>query len=144
MNYAINYWKVEGGIKGQFLDFPELTVTASTPEEAEAQAYDVLIGKLVTYMEAGTRVPVPVEEPNPSYVALLPSIAAKVLLHNMAIEQNKSRSWIASQMGVTRQVMTRLFNLRETTKVETIQNALSALGYQMRIGIEPCPRNVSF
>ena len=144
MNYAINYWKVEGGIKGQFLDFPELTVTASTPDEAEKGAYDALIGKLMTYMETGARVPLPVAEPNPAFVALLPSIGAKILLHNMAIEQNKSRSWIASQMGVTRQVMTRLFNLRETTKVETISNALAALGYQMRIDIEPSPRNISF
>ncbi|EDZ0839929.1 hypothetical protein GJ904_17800 [Salmonella enterica] len=149
MNYAIKYWKTADGIKWQFLDFPELSVTASTPEDPEAkdpeaQAYDALIGKLMTYMEAGLKVPEPVAEPNPSYVALLPSITAKVLLHNLALEQNKSRSWIASQMGVTRQVMTRLFNLRETTKVETLQNALNALGYQMKIDVTPQVRNVSF
>ncbi|EDL8063689.1 hypothetical protein CTA21_16180 [Salmonella enterica] len=144
MNYAIKYWKTAGGIKGQFQDFPELSVTAATPEDAEAQAYDALIGKLMTYMEAGLKVPEPVAEPNPSYVALLPSITAKVLLHNLALDQNKSRSWIASQMGVTRQVMTRLFNLRETTKVETLQNALNALGYQMKIDVTPQVRNVSF
>lgn len=144
MNYAITYWKIAGGFKAQFLDFPELAVTASTPEEVQAQAYEALIGKLMSYMEAGNPVPVPVAEPNPAFVSLLPSITAKVLLHNLAVEQNRSRSWIASQMGVTRQVMTRLFNLRETTKVETIQNALDALGYQMQIDIAPCVRNVSF
>ncbi|EPT1451924.1 type II toxin-antitoxin system HicB family antitoxin [Escherichia coli] len=143
MNYAITYWKVAGGFKGQFLDFPELSVTAQTTDEVQEMAYDALIGKLMACMDAG-RVPMPKQEPNPSYVALLPSIAAKVLLHNLALDQNKSRSWIASQMGVTRQVMTRLFNLRETTKVETIQNALNALGYQMQIAVTPCVRNVSF
>lgn len=144
MNYAITYRKTTSGFQGQFLDFPELLVKATDTESLQTKAYEALIEKLMSYMEAGQPVPLPVEPGNPSYISLLPSIAAKVLLHNLALEQNKSRSWIAGQMGVTRQVMTRLFNLRETTKVETIQNALDALGYQMDIQIAPCVRNVSF
>ncbi|EAM1616317.1 type II toxin-antitoxin system HicB family antitoxin [Salmonella enterica] len=143
MNYAINYKKAGRTYKGTFPDFPDITVTADTPEDLQAAAYDALIGKLMSYMENGVKVPLPLTEPNPSYVALLPSIVTKVLLHNLVVDHNKSRSWVASQMGVTRQVMTRLFNLRETTKVETIQNALDTLGYDMKITVEPKPNNLS-
>ncbi|EIP9221089.1 hypothetical protein LT875_002536 [Salmonella enterica] len=143
MNYAITYRKHEDGYAGQFADF-KILVLADTAEQVQKDAYDNLIDHLMGFMEAGQPVPLPIAEPNPSSVALLPSIAVKVLLHNLALEQNKSRSWIASQMGVTRQVMTRLFNLRETTKVETLQNALNALGHEMKIEIVPSVRNVSF
>ncbi|EAM6792324.1 type II toxin-antitoxin system HicB family antitoxin [Salmonella enterica] len=142
MNYAINYKKTGRTLKGIFPDFPDVTVTAESPEEVQAAAYDALIGKLMTFMESGVRVPLPLTNPNPSYVSLLPSIVTKVLLHNLVVEHNKSRSWVATKMGVTRQVMTRLFNLRETTKVETIQNALDTLGYDMVITVEPKPNNI--
>ncbi|EFO7976619.1 hypothetical protein H8U31_001329 [Salmonella enterica] len=144
MNYAISYTKSGREYVGCFLDFPDLTVTASTAEEVYAAAYWALIEKLMSYLESGIKAPLPEAEPNPSYISLLPSITAKVLLHNLVVEQNKSRSWVASQMGVTRQVMTRLFNLRETTKVETIQNAMDALGYDMIITVQPKPRDVAF
>lgn len=140
LHYAINYTKVPEGIQANFLDFPGLSATAPDADTILDAAYSTLIDKLMNYMEAGVPVPLPEVEPDQFYVALLPSIVAKVLLHNMAVEQHRSRSWIASQMGVTRQVMTRLFNLRETTKVETIQNALDALGYEMNITIEPRAR----
>lgn len=89
-------------------------------------------------------VPLPKTEPNPTSIDLLPSIDVKVQLHNLALSQYKNRSWIASEMGVTRQVMTRLFNLRETTKVETLNNALNALGYEMSISIFPKANKTSF
>jgi antitoxin HicB len=137
MNYAINYKIVNGGYGASFPDFPDIELSAPTVEALEKQAYEALVEKLMSYMEAGIAVPVPVAIPNPSYMGLLPSVAPKVLLHNLVVKHNKSRSWVAAQMGVTRQVMTRLFNLRETTKVETIQNALNTLGYELLIQIQP-------
>lgn len=143
MNYAINYQKTGDGFKATFPDFPEVLVLSDTAEQLEADAYEALLTKLMMYMEAGQQIPLP-QATGLASISLLPSITAKVLLHNLAIEQNKSRSWIAAQMGVSRQVMTRLFNLRETTKVETIQNALNGMGYEMRITIEPKTRNFQF
>lgn len=143
MNYAINYEKTGDGFKATFPDFPGVLVLADTPDQLELDAYDALIEKLMMYMEAGQSVPLP-QATGPAQISLLPSIAAKILLQNLAIEQNKSRSWIAKEMGVSRQVMTRLFNLRETTKVETIQNALDTMGYEMQISIEPRTQNFTF
>ncbi|EMD0638857.1 hypothetical protein VPZ60_004273 [Salmonella enterica] len=143
MNYAVNFEKVGEGFKATYPDFPGVLVLADTPEQIETDAYDTLIDRLMMFMEAGQPVPLP-QAKGPSLVALLPSISAKILLHNLVLEQNRSRSWVAAQMGVSRQVMTRLFNLRETTKVETIQNALDAMGYQMHISIEPRPQSFQF
>ncbi|EAO1133512.1 hypothetical protein EX011_21345 [Salmonella enterica] len=143
MNYAINYQKTGEGFKATFPDFPDVVVLSDTAEQLESDAYDALITKLMMYMEAGQQVPLP-QAKGPAQISLLPSIAAKILLQNLAVEQNKSRSWIASQMGVSRQVMTRLFNLRETTKVETIQNALDAMGYEMQISIAPRTQSFQF
>lgn len=136
MIYAVEYTKRGEKVVASFQDFPDITATGE-PETIEATLYDQLIDKLMSYAEAGIAIPVPLAKPDPAGIELLPSIAAKVLLHNLAVSQNRSRSFIASQMGVTRQVMTRLFNLRETTKVETIQNALEGLNYRMVINIEP-------
>lgn len=144
MKYAVQYSKVKGGYKVEFPDFPGLEVTAETAESIETDAYDALIGKLMSYMEVGTQVPLPVNEPDPAYITLVASVPPKILLHNIAVSQNRSRSWIASQMGVSRQVMTRIFNLRESTKVETIQNALDPLGYDLSVTLEPKTKNHQF
>ncbi|EHS7647120.1 type II toxin-antitoxin system HicB family antitoxin [Salmonella enterica] len=144
MNYAVKYTKSDDGYAATFPDFPGLEAKAATPEETQSAAYEALISKLMSFMENGLPVPLPQEKPNPAYISLLASVPPKILLHNLVVSQNKSRSWVAAQMGVTRQVMTRLFNLRESTKVETIQNALDTLGYEMFVTIEPKPQNFQF
>lgn len=144
MKYAISIQSCSGQYAGTFPDFPETLITATSAAELEKNAYDHLISVLMGYMEKGMPVPVPKAEPNPTSIDLLPSIDVKVQLHNLALSQYKNRSWIASEMGVTRQVMTRLFNLRETTKVETLNNALNALGYEMSISIAPKANKIAF
>ncbi|EJG5414267.1 hypothetical protein NAD41_000868 [Salmonella enterica] len=140
MNYAINYSKSGDTYEATFPDFPHIHVTASSAEGIQVNAYEALIAELMSYMDTGRVAPVPQAEPNPSYMPLPPSLGPKILLHNLLVEQNKSRAWLSRQMGVSRQVMTRMFTLRETTKVETIQNGLDALGYEMVITVRPRPR----
>ncbi|EDY2030034.1 hypothetical protein GTB64_004476 [Salmonella enterica] len=141
MNYAVNYTKDGETYHATFPDFPDIQVTASSVAELESSAYDALAGHLMSFMESGLVVPHPLALPAPGYISLIPSATPKILLHNLLVAQNKSRAWLSRQMGVTRQMMTRMFNLREVTKVETLQQALDALGYDMYITIQPKPRN---
>ncbi|ECN9265211.1 type II toxin-antitoxin system HicB family antitoxin [Salmonella enterica] len=144
MNYAVNYSKTNNGYQATFPDFPGLEATATTAEGIQNEAYDALVTKLMSYMENGLIVPEPQAKPDPAYIALIACVPPKILLHNLAVSQNRSRSWIAGQMGVSRQMMTRLFNLRESTKVETIQSALDTLNYEMQVTIVPKPLNHTF
>ncbi|EON2339033.1 type II toxin-antitoxin system HicB family antitoxin [Escherichia coli] len=144
MNYAVNYSKTKTGYQATFPDFPDIKVESTTADGIQVEAYDALISRLMSYMEAGQVVPEPQATPDPAYVELIACVPPKILLHNLAVSQNKTRSWIAGQMGVSRQMMTRLFNLRESTKVETIQSALDTLGYEMFVTVVPKPVNYTF
>ncbi|EIW6162818.1 type II toxin-antitoxin system HicB family antitoxin [Salmonella enterica subsp. enterica serovar Saintpaul] len=141
MKYAVNYLQTDSGYQATFPDFPNLTATAETLDGISDEAYDALIGKLMSYMENGLEVPAPKAIPDPAYVPLAACVPPKILLHNLIVSQNKTRSWVAAQMGVSRQMMTRLFNLRESTKVETVQSALDTLGHDLVFTIEPKSRN---
>ncbi len=115
-----------------FRDIPEAFTQGRNRAEALRAARDVLETAMDTYFDEQRPVPAP---SNPkrgqAVVELPPSIAAKVLLLNEMLRQNVRPIELARRIGVTRQEVNRLTNLRHATKIDRIDVALRALGKRL-------------
>ncbi|HEV2134854.1 MAG TPA: hypothetical protein VGR47_11515 [Terracidiphilus sp.] len=95
-------------------------------------AKDALETALDFYFDDRRPVPMP-SRPNRGQpvVELPPSVAAKVLLLNEMLRQKVRPAELARRIGATKQEVSRLTDLRHSTKIDTIDAALRALGKRL-------------
>ncbi|EOF5157825.1 helix-turn-helix domain-containing protein, partial [Salmonella enterica] len=67
------------------------------------------------------------------FVEVPASVVAKVMLLNAWISSGLTQVELAQRMGIKKQEVTRLFDLKHSTKIDTIQKALAALGRRLEI-----------
>jgi antitoxin HicB len=124
----------EGGFVVTFRDIPEAITQGDTEQEALDMAIDALVTAMYFYFEDRRPVPPPSKQvAGERLVALPSSAAAKVLLLNEMIAQKVTNTDLAYRMGVTKQEMNRITDLQHSTKIETIQKALAALGKHLEL-----------
>jgi antitoxin HicB len=124
----------EGGFVVTFPDIPEAITQGDDEAAAMRAARAALETALDFYFEAGRRVPTPSQPKRVHRMVELPaSVSAKVLLLNEMIAQKVRPAELARRLRVTPQEVTRLIDLRHTTKIDGIANALRALGKTMEI-----------
>jgi antitoxin HicB len=68
-------------------------------------------------------------------ITLPASTAATVMLHNELIHQKVRPAELAKRLGIPRQEMTRMLNLRHKTKIDTIAAAFKALGKRLELSV---------
>lgn len=93
-------------------------------------ALDALVTAFEFYFEDGRKVPEPGEITG-DFIEVPASVAAKVLLLNAFVDSGITQVDLASRMGVKKQEVTRLFDLKHSTKIDTVQKALSTLSKQL-------------
>jgi antitoxin HicB len=128
----------EGNYAVRFPDVPEALTLGDTLAEALENAKDALESAFDFYFEAGQSIPPP--SPKKRGQRLIPvavSVAAKILLHNEMLGQGVRPVELARRMKVPPQHITRLLDPRHTTKIDTIADALLALGKQLEVGVRP-------
>lgn len=124
----------DGGFVVTFRDIPEAITQGDTLEEAREAARDALITAMDFYFEDRRMVPSPSKaRKGEEQVELPPSVAAKVLLLNTMIEQRKRPADLARAMQVKPQEVTRLIDLRHSTKIDNLAAAFSALGRSLEV-----------
>jgi antitoxin HicB len=124
----------EGGFVVTFPDIPEAITQGDNIDDALQHAADALESALDFYFEEGRRVPMPSRPKRGQRVVELPaSVSAKVLLLNEMIAQKVRPATLARRLRVTPQEVTRLIDLRHTTKIDGIAGALKALGKTLEI-----------
>ena len=112
-----------------FPDIPEALTQGKTLEDALAMAKDALETALEFYFEDERTVPLPSKLENDQLVVeLSPSLWAKVLLLNEMVVQNIRPADLARRLSVRPQEITRLMNLKHSTKIDTISSAFNAMG----------------
>jgi antitoxin HicB len=117
-----------------FPDFPEAITQGDSIEDAMVHAADVLESVLDYYMESSLPIPAPSKPKRGQRMVELPaSYAAKVLLLNEMAAQKVRPAELARRLKVTPQEVTRLINLRHTSRIDGIALALKALGKTMEI-----------
>ncbi|MDR1424221.1 MAG: type II toxin-antitoxin system HicB family antitoxin [Azoarcus sp.] len=121
--------EASGGFVVTFPDIPEAITQGKTEDEAMQMAVDALSTALEFYFEDKRAVPKPSCPKRGQKVVTLPaSLAAKVLLLNEMVTQHVRPAELARRLNTTPQEVNRLTNLRHTTRIDSIDMALRALG----------------
>jgi antitoxin HicB len=124
----------EGGYVVTFPDIPEAITQGESVEDALLHAADVLESAIDYYIEDGLGIPRPSKLKRGQHMVELPaSYSAKVLLLNEMAAQKIRPAELARRLNVTPQEVTRLTDLRHTSRIDGIAGALKALGKTMEI-----------
>lgn len=119
-----------------FRDIPEAITQGDDDVDAMFMAKDVLIASMEVYFDEKRQVPAPsASQPGDRMIALPASIAVKVLLLNQMLEQNVIPAELARRMDTTRQEVNRLIDLKHTTRIDRIEDAMSALGRELELSV---------
>ncbi len=112
-----------------FPDIPEALTQSETFEQALAMGKDALETALEFYFEDERTVPLPSKpKRGQPVVELSPSLWAKVLLLNEMVLQHVRPADLARKLSIRPQEVTRLMQLKHTTKIDTISSAFAAMG----------------
>ncbi|NIG12984.1 helix-turn-helix domain-containing protein [Pantoea sp. Al-1710] len=134
MRYPVDVMATSCGFIVFCRDLQEAQGYGITKTEALTSCQDALIAVFDEFF--CHRVPIPLPSNGGDETIEIPcSIAAKVMLLNEVIEQNVSQTDLAKMLNLPRQEITRIFNLSHTTKIDTIQKALTALGKTLLIRV---------
>jgi antitoxin HicB len=126
--------RISGGYVVTFPDIPEAITEGDSIEESLEHAADALESAMDFYFEERRAVPVPSPIRKGMYAVELPSsVTAKILLLNAMIESNVRPAELARRMGVTRQDVQRLTDLKHASKIDGISAALHALGKRLQM-----------
>jgi len=136
LSYPARIARDGDGFMVSFPDIPEALTGAATREEALLHAVDALVTAMDFYFEDRRLVPEP-SEPKRGHVLidLPPSVGAKVLLLNEMIRQGTRPADLARLMHVRPQEINRLTTLTHPTKIDTVAEALKALGKRLTLSL---------
>lgn len=118
----------------RFPDIPEALSGGETKEEALSEALDALVTAFEFYFEDGRPIPMPSRVDSLS-VSVPLSVWGKVLLLNAMLEERVSQSELARRIGTRKQEVQRIINLGHNTKIDTLQQALEALGKRLSLSL---------
>lgn len=136
LSYPARISRDGDGFMVSFPDIPEALTGASTKSAALEMAVDALTTAMDFYFEGRRAVPPPsAPKRGQILVDLPPSVGAKVLLLNEMIAQGMRPVELARRMSVRPQEINRLTTLRHPTKIDTIADALRALGKRLDLSI---------
>ncbi len=121
-----------GGFTATFRDVPEALAEGRTLEDVQKLALEALIISIDFYRDDFRAYPAPSKPRKGEALIRLPASAAvKVLLLNAMVEKNCRPADLARKMDIRPQEVTRLLNIRHKTKLDTLERALNALGYEL-------------
>lgn len=132
MRYPINLEPCDSGYVVSFPDIPEALTQGDTREDALAMGLDALVTAFEFYFEESQKIPAP-SAITGDFVEVPLSVAAKVILLNAFLDDGLTQVELASRMKTKKQEVTRIFDLHHTTKIDTIQKALLALGKRLEL-----------
>lgn len=136
LSYPARVARDGDGFMVSFPDIPEALTGAATKEQALELAADALTTAMDFYFEDRRLVPPPSKAKRGHVlIDLPPSLGAKVLLLNEMISQGTRPAELARRMNVRPQEVNRLTDLQHPTKIDTIAQALKALGKRLDLSI---------
>jgi antitoxin HicB len=136
LSYPARVVRDGDGFMVAFVDIPEALTGASTREEALDMAADALTTAMDFYFEARRTVPAPSKPKRGHVMVDLPaSVSAEVLLLNEMLLQHVRPAELARRMHVRPQEVNRLTDLHHPTKIDTISEALLAMGKRLELSL---------
>ena len=136
LSYPARITRDGDGVMVSFPDIPEALTGAPSRDEAITMAADALTTAMDFYFEDRRPVPSPsAPKRGQVMIDLPPSVGAKVLLLNEMHAQGTRPSDLARLMNIRPQEVNRLTTLRHPTKIDTVADALKALGKRLEVSL---------
>ncbi len=137
--YPARVTENDDGYLVSFRDIPEALTEGKTLEAALEMAEDALSSAMEFYFEDRKEVPEPSKPRKGEFLVQLPaSLSAKVLLLNEMLRSGVTSAQLARRLHVTPQSVTRIVDLHHSTKIDTIAEALNALGKRLVLSVSEC------
>jgi antitoxin HicB len=134
MRYPVNLKKDGKFFLATFPNIPEAISQGKTRQEALQAAQEALETALDFYFDEQRTVPIPSNaKRGQSGIELPPSIAAKVVLMNEMVRQRVRPAELARRLNTSPQTVNRLVNLKYSSKIDGIDEALKALGKTLEV-----------
>jgi antitoxin HicB len=125
----------EGRYLVQFPDLPEALTDGADEAEALTEASDCLSEALASRIVDGEEIPPPRRAAQGMHmISPEPRIALKAALYTALRKHGMTTADLACRLGIDERRATRLLSPRAQTRLASLEEALSALGYT--IGIE--------
>ncbi len=128
----------EGGFVVTCRDLPALITQGDDEAEALAQATDAMDEVFATLMLDGLPFPEPSKQRRREHLVSPPAeTMAKAALYVAMSEAGISKTQLAERLGVDEKAVRRLLDPHYGSKLPRIAQAVSLLGQQLVIGLEP-------
>jgi len=130
MRYPITVHREKSGSCWlSFPDCPGVFTWGDSVDDAMSHALDAWESMYMYVLGTDDLVPLPTPvKRRQKWLDVPPSIAAKVLLHNEMVKQKVRPNDLARRMGIPQEELMRVLSLKYKTKIETVAEALNALG----------------
>ncbi|MDO5530574.1 hypothetical protein [Sutterella sp.] len=137
LSYRYRIERRTDGYRFRFPELPEADFTAATPAEGRAAAPAKLSDALFERLRTGN-LPAEARPHRGEGVAyLLASAATKLLFIAKAEESGLYPAELGRRLGMTPQEAQRIFKLGHVTKIDTLQAALLAAGWRLKLSVDP-------
>ncbi|MFM0405283.1 type II toxin-antitoxin system HicB family antitoxin [Paraburkholderia dipogonis] len=136
LRYPAQFEPDGDGFVVTFRDIPEAITQGDSLDEARSMAADALLTAMDFYFEDKRPVPAPSKAKKGEELVELPaSVSAKILLLNEMLKQKVTPAELARRLNTRPQDVNRIVTLSHTTKIDTIADALAAMGKQLEIAV---------
>lgn len=118
-------------------DIPEFNSAGDDVADALRESVDGMETALSFYVDDRRAIPV-ASAPKPGqYVLRLPAVTvAKIVLWNTMIERDLRKADLCRLLGIRQTQGDRLVDFLHTTKMESLEEALAALGKRLAVSVE--------
>jgi antitoxin HicB len=120
----------------RFPGIPEALTEGETEQEARANAVDCVVAALEGYMKSGKKLPRQGAGHSGRDRAVLPSlVTAKLAVYETMRERGWSKFKLAKQLGMPENPVRRLLDLRHSSHMWTIDEALAKMNAELSIDL---------
>lgn len=119
-----------------YRDFDNIHAVAYTEDDIELEASDILHVGLEEFISSKMPIPMPSEPQSGDFIVYLPPISClKIALHNAMITTKTKKADLARKMNLNSAQIERLLDINQTSKIDSLEQALYLLGYHIAISV---------
>lgn len=119
-----------------YRDFDNIHAVAYTEDDIELEASDILHVGLEEFISSKMPIPMPSEPQSGDFIVYLPPISClKIALHNAMLTTKTKKAALARKMNLNSAQIERLLDINQTSKIDSLEQALYLLGYHIAISV---------
>ena len=119
-----------------YRDFDNIHAVAYTEDDIELEASDILHVGLEEFISSKMPIPMPSEPQSGDFIVYLPPISClKIALHNAMSTTKTKKADLARKMNLNSAQIERLLDINQTSKIDSLEQALYLLGYHIAISV---------